>query len=255
VLIGGLNPLVEDYWKSSNITVWMAFILKEKLKGLKNHIRVWNRENYGQLDSKIAKFVADINDLDIRSEVAGLADGDVVLRKNLFAQMWHIKISKESVLAQRLRSKWLKEGDENSRYFHACINSRGKKNFIRALRVDDEWMESPSLIRNETVAYFTNLFASDLWARPKLDGILFPTLDVDENQKLVHPFRLDEIEKVVMESDGNKSPGSDGFNFAFIKAMWNLIKGEIRILFDQFHGIGDSSQKFYVLFCSTNSQI
>jgi hypothetical protein len=158
--------------------------------------------------------------------------------------MWHLKISKESVLAQRSRTKWLKEGDENSRYFHACINSRGKKNFIRALRVNDVWVESPSLIHNAAVAYFRNQFASDHWARPKLDGILFPSLDDDENRRLVLPFGMEEIERVVKDCDGNKNPGPDGFNFAFIKAMWNLIKGEIRILFDQFHGIETLPKSF-----------
>jgi hypothetical protein len=32
--------------------------------------------------------------------------------------------------------------------------------------------------------------------------------------------------------------GPDGFNFGFLKNCWDLIKGEIRIMFDQFHGIG-----------------
>jgi len=40
---------------------------------------------------------------------------------------------------------------------------------------------------------------------------------------------------VVKENDGNKSLGSDGFNFAFIKEFWYLLKNEIRIMFDQFH--------------------
>ncbi|MCI43578.1 transposon TX1 putative protein, partial [Trifolium medium] len=55
---------------------------------------------------------------------------------------------------------------------------------------------------------------------------------------------MDEIEAVVKECDGNKSPGPDGFNFAFVKAMWNLIKGEIRIMFDQFHGIASLPKSF-----------
>jgi hypothetical protein len=32
----------------------MAYILKEKLKGLKEHIKGWNKDTYGQVDSKIA---------------------------------------------------------------------------------------------------------------------------------------------------------------------------------------------------------
>jgi hypothetical protein len=30
---------------------------------------------------------------------------------------------------------------------------------------------------------------------------------------------MEEIEEVVLSSDGNKSPGPDGYNFAFIKRV------------------------------------
>jgi hypothetical protein len=222
----------------------MAYILKEKLKGLKVHLRGWNHETYGELDTKIAKIVKDINLLDIQSEESGISDVEVVARKNLFAQMWHLKIGKESILAQRLRMEWLKDGDTNSRYFHACINSRGNKNFIRALRMGDDWIETPSLIRKATVDYFAHHFTSDKWNRPTLDGLLFPTLSAEDNSNLTRPFQMEEIDKVVLESEGNKSPGPDGFNFVFVKAMWNLIKGEVRIMMDHFHGIGTLPKSF-----------
>ncbi|MCI17629.1 LINE-1 reverse transcriptase like, partial [Trifolium medium] len=80
--------------------------------------------------------------------------------------------------------------------------------------------------------------------RPNLDGIVFPMLSDADNSWLVRPFAMDEIEAVVKECDGNKSPGPDGFNFAFVKALWNLIKGEIRIMFDQFHGIASLPKSF-----------
>jgi hypothetical protein len=41
------NGLVEEYWMGCNFTGWMAYILKEKLKGLKTRIKEWNRETYG----------------------------------------------------------------------------------------------------------------------------------------------------------------------------------------------------------------
>jgi hypothetical protein len=63
-------------------------------------------------------------------------------------------------------------------------------------------------------------------------------LSSDENHVLTAPFSLEEIHNAVKESDGNKSPGLDGFNYAFLKNCWDLLKGEIRIMFDQFHGVG-----------------
>jgi hypothetical protein len=33
----------------------------------------------------------------------------------------------------------------------------------------------------------------------------------------VKPFSVEEVRGVVDDADGNKSPGPDGFNFAFLK--------------------------------------
>ncbi|GAU37373.1 hypothetical protein TSUD_22470 [Trifolium subterraneum] len=48
------------------------------------------------------------------------------------------------------------------------------------------------------------------------------------------PFSAEEIKEVVVKSDGNKSPGPDGFNFAFFKSFWDLLKNEVGVMFDQF---------------------
>jgi hypothetical protein len=65
----------------------------------------------------------------------------------------------------------------------------------------------------------------------------FPVLSEEDNNVLIAPFSLEEIEEAVKASDGTKCPGPDGFNFAFIKEFWNLMKHEVRIMFDQFAGI------------------
>jgi hypothetical protein len=102
----------------------------------------------------------------------------------------------------------------------------------------------PPAIRQAAVDYFKEKFSTVPWPRPKLNGVVFPSLLEDDNIWLTRPFGVEEIENVVKECDGNKSPGPDGFNFAFIKEMWSSLKGEIRILFDQFHGIGTLPKSF-----------
>lgn len=77
--------------------------------------------------------------------------------------------------------------------------------------------------------------ANSSWERPKLDGVIFERISEEERASLVAPFSLEEIEVVVRDSDGTKSPGPDGFNFTFVKEFWYLIKNEVRIMFDQFH--------------------
>jgi hypothetical protein len=100
------------------------------------------------------------------------------------------------------------------------------------------------------VEFFKVQFSAASWPRPFLDGVVFPRLSEVENQRLIRTFSLDEIEGVINECDGNKSPGPDGFNFNFVKAFWHLLKGEVRILFDQFHGIASLPKSFTSYFVS-----
>ncbi|MCI16893.1 reverse transcriptase, partial [Trifolium medium] len=72
--------LVEDSWRSQQLTGWMGFILKEKLKGLKGVIREWNKEAYGVLDSKIMLLVEEIKQKDLRGEAFVLTEEEVELR-------------------------------------------------------------------------------------------------------------------------------------------------------------------------------
>jgi hypothetical protein len=68
----------------------MGFILKEKLKNLKEHLKIWNKEVYGALETKILTLIGDIQEKDFRGEEGVLTTSEVVRRKNLFSDLWHL---------------------------------------------------------------------------------------------------------------------------------------------------------------------
>ena len=57
--------------------VWMGFVLKEKLNGLKTGIKEWYRIEYGEVEEKNRKLVEDIVDLDKKGEEARLGEVEV----------------------------------------------------------------------------------------------------------------------------------------------------------------------------------
>ncbi|MCH83420.1 LINE-1 reverse transcriptase like, partial [Trifolium medium] len=194
------KKMVEDRWRGMEVSGWMSFVLEEKLRGLKGSLKEWNMVEFGSLESRLKKLVEDIRELDVKGEIMGLDSNEVALRKD--------------------------------------VRMRAKRNAILALKVDNMWIEFPFLIREAVVNFFQNHFEAPTTIRPNLDGVSFPLLSEEKNCALTATFSLEEIQKVVMESDRNKSPGPDGFNFTFVKSCWDILKGEIRVMFDQFHGIG-----------------
>jgi len=111
---------------------------------------------------------------------------------------------------------------------------RRRRNSILALRAGNRMVESVQEIRAEVVDFFKNHFSKPEVDHPTLDGVPLTSLSEVEATSLTAPFGDDEIREVVLASDGSKSPGPNGFNFAFYKKFWDLLKGEVSIMFDQF---------------------
>ena len=172
--------------------------------------------------------------LDLWAEAAGLSPADMEARFKGFHDLWALLRARESQLFQQSRSRWLREGDANSAYFHSSIKLRRRRNSILALRMGTRWVESVSDIRAEIVDYFRNHFSEAFVDRPTLDGVAFPTLSEVEGGGMVVPFSEEKNRKVVLESDKDKCSGPDGFNFSFYKRFWDLLKGEVGTMFNQF---------------------
>ncbi|MCH79914.1 RNA-directed DNA polymerase (Reverse transcriptase), partial [Trifolium medium] len=170
--------------------------------------KLWNQVVFGNVDARVNLLVEEIKAADLRAELTGLTEAEADSRKKCFADLWILLKSKDAQMYQRSRAKWLKQGDENTGYFHACVKARRNQNRIGALKVEGEWVENPTRIREVIVDYFRHHFSSERWQRPTLEGVPFPCLSLDENESLVRPFSLEEIERVA----------------------------EVRIMFDQFHG-------------------
>ena len=60
----------------------------------------------------------------------------------------------ESLLRQKSRAKWLKEGDNNSAYFHKLINFRRHYNGLEGILIHGVWIPNPNEVKNEAVNFF-----------------------------------------------------------------------------------------------------
>ena len=85
---------------------------------------VWNKEFCGVLSERIRKVVEESNNIDLIDERGLAGDLEFVRKRVLLADFWKLSYMNESLLMQRSRSRWIKEGDRNSGYFNAAINKR-----------------------------------------------------------------------------------------------------------------------------------
>ena len=154
----------------------MAVRLAAKLKTLKGDLKDWHSQAFGKLEGRIDAQVEVLRLLNLRAEGGPLSPVDLEVRFKGFHDLWALLRVRESQLFQQSRSRWLREGDVNSAYFHASIKLRRQRNFILALRVGGRWVERVPEVRAKIVDYFRNHFSEAFVDRPTLDGVAFPSI-------------------------------------------------------------------------------
>ncbi|XP_058726479.1 uncharacterized protein LOC131597832 [Vicia villosa] len=129
------KKFVEEAWNDVSVAGRQDFVMKEKLKLLKSKLRVWNIEKFGWIDLKIEEATAKINRRDHYQDgsgqrVGGGLEDEIKKAKD---DLWKHLSLKENLLRQKSRKKWIKEGDQNTKYFHHSIKDRRRRNNIVAV--------------------------------------------------------------------------------------------------------------------------
>nr|KYP52276.1 hypothetical protein KK1_025880 [Cajanus cajan] len=85
----------------------------------------------------------------------------------------------------------------NTKFFHLMVKWRSRKNEIKGLFIDDQWVEEPEVVKNNAMSYFENRFQEQSMVRPKLDGAQFKSISLSQNEMLVTVFGEEEIKGAV----------------------------------------------------------
>ncbi|XP_058768560.1 uncharacterized protein LOC131642301 [Vicia villosa] len=200
---------VEKEWKLLLIEGRGDFVLKEKLRLLKERLRWWNINVFGKIDLAVEEGVRILNEGDelVDEEDAAVSLLEADRRRRASKDFWmNLKI-KENMLIQKSRLKWLNDGDANSRYFHKVMKARRRRNHIGPLLTESGLVDSVAEVKEEVLSHFANKFKEDVRGRPTLEGISFGVLSRDEKESLEKPFLEEEIKEAIWNCEGSKSPG------------------------------------------------
>ena len=59
------KSIVKECWTSNHQRGWGGYVLKEKIKRLKEKLKLWNREQYGDTFQKYKKIEKELNNLEV----------------------------------------------------------------------------------------------------------------------------------------------------------------------------------------------
>lgn len=129
---------------------------------------------------------------------------------------------------QRAKQFWLREGDQNTRFFHKYASTRKNRNSLERIKGEDgEWRETSEGIQQVVEDYFDKLFQST-----SLDGSLTQNEEVLrltelDNDMLESDITPEEVKVALFSMHTDKSPGRDGLNPAFYQTFWHIVGPDV----------------------------
>ncbi|XP_071688368.1 uncharacterized protein [Rutidosis leptorrhynchoides] len=179
---------------------------------------------FGNLDGEIDMLKSMANSLELKAEKGLINDDERNQWLNIRKEFFQKEKVKANMLKQKARVRWILEGDENSKYFHAVVKRGYNKNNIRGLSINGTWCEDPLDIKEAAFNHFKCLFEEHVFSRPSLVNLAYPTITSDEANRLEAPICELEILNEINECGSSKAPEPDGFNLRFFKRIWDIIK-------------------------------
>ncbi|KAL8540253.1 hypothetical protein ACS0TY_001731 [Phlomoides rotata] len=127
--------------------------LKEKLKLLRNDLKVWNKEVFGEIDKNITDKQREIDLWDRIDDTFGLEEYEVIARNKCSAELLRFTHWKENFMFQKSKTK--------------------KGNEIDGLFFDEVWTDSVEGVKNGVRNHFLEQFKSPPIPRLNMPRLLF----------------------------------------------------------------------------------
>jgi hypothetical protein len=197
---------------------WVNF--HGKIQRCKKQIQRWVRKKEWATEGIIKEKSEKLKSIQEESN-----PNDFEKEKELKEELQRLMEQEELSLKQRAKVDWLRHGDKNSKYFHACVRQRQRRNSVEKINdAGGQLCTTQEAIEKAFVGYFEALFTSRQPAHvDRCINAITRRLSVEMNAKLDAPFGEAEILEALTQMAAFKAPGPDGFTADFYQQNWAIV--------------------------------
>lgn len=131
-------------------------------------------------------------------------------------------------MTEKAGIKWLREGDNNTRFFHAVLKRKHHNQVTKMTTPDGTSLDTSTDIHEGVVQYLQE-FLGHKNEGELLDLRLFidQVVTEEENKSIYARPSIEEIWRAILSIPVESSPGPDGFGSGFFKACEEIAQGEV----------------------------
>ncbi|KAG6634121.1 hypothetical protein CIPAW_12G097200 [Carya illinoinensis] len=178
----GFLDKIRSWWSSYQILDTPSFVLAGKLKALKNDLKTWNIETFGNLNDQRCTLFQELQCFEDKETTWALTADEKERKTVVIAELEKITLLEEISCRQKSRALWLKEGDKCTKFFHRVANSHRRTNAIEVLHSNRRIISNRTAIKEHIVLFYDQLLKEQHSWRPKVDG-LSSTLSMQQVQR------------------------------------------------------------------------
>jgi len=159
-----LHPDCEDFiancWQTRVIGCPM-FVLTKKLKLLKENLRTWNREVFGNAHQFVREAEQNLHNIQNQLQTVTPTDSLLILEKAAQCELDKALERQECFWQEKAKVSWHLEGDRNTAFFHRITKIKNKTKLIATMRDGENLITERQDISDHVVSYFKNLFCTN----------------------------------------------------------------------------------------------
>ncbi|CAI9094473.1 OLC1v1030219C1 [Oldenlandia corymbosa var. corymbosa] len=128
-----------------------------KLRRLKAKLKEWNKETFGDVFANLKAAEKKVQDLEGVYDSTGVIQDRVRLNAAKANLLMKIK-EHDDFWSQKMKIKWMKEGDSNTSFFHASLKERrGRQGIFKIQAENGDMLTRPLDIEQEVISFFSAL--------------------------------------------------------------------------------------------------
>ena len=233
--------MVSELWGKDNAHQQPIDSFHLNTKIIHRALKLWHSSSFGILPTKLQEIKDSILAMDILEEQRPLSDQEFKTRIQYREQAYELANNLEAWWRQRSRCQWLKEGDRNTKAFHAYASSRLRRNWVSSIQENGLTVSDSNAITQIFFLTMKGILGHSEEVLPFDASAIYPTDNSGPDLTfLQEPFSDEEIQRAVFQLAKNKSSGPDGLPNEFIQTYWEDLKNQIgQILRDFYDGKAD----------------